>query len=215
MKINPTAKQILIYGDSFTFGKIPGGLRYPSDKRYTGILQKNLGDDYIIIEEGLRGRTINGENSFFPFRDGSRQFGPILGSHLPLDLIVIFLGTNDLNSGSSKTVTETVLGFNNYFKLISFWSEHLGFAEPKVLLIGPPRIDEKSSYTTLKDIFKDSEKKATQLHLEIKKYATEKNVYFFDTYDILQPSTIDGVHLDKENNEKLGKALANYIKSIL
>ena len=189
-------------------------MRYPADKRYTGIVQQELGENYNVIEEGLRGRTIADENSFFPFRDGSKQFGPVFGSHLPLDLVVIFLGTNDLNSGSSKTIKEIVLGFNNYLKLVSFWSEHLGFPEPKVLLAGPPQIDEKSSYAILKDIFKGSEEKSKQLHFEIKKYSQEKNIYFFDTYEIIQPSSIDGVHLDEENNRLLGTALATFIKTL-
>src|SRR5689334_11654512 len=99
MNTNKAAKTILIYGDSFTFAKIPGGLRYDCETRFTGVLQKELGKDYEVIEEGLRGRTVSGENSFFPYRNGLEQFGPIIGSHLPLDLLVLFLGTNDLNSG--------------------------------------------------------------------------------------------------------------------
>jgi len=97
MNTNISAKQILIYGDSYVFGIIPGGngARYDSSTRYTGVAQNYLGSDYNIIEEGMRGRTISGENGFFPHRDGLKAFDGIIGSHFPLDLVIIGLGTND------------------------------------------------------------------------------------------------------------------------
>lgn len=45
---------ILCYGDSNTYGYNPvNGLRYPKDVRWTGVLQKMLGEEYEVIEEGL------------------------------------------------------------------------------------------------------------------------------------------------------------------
>ena len=46
---------IVLYGDSNTYGYTPDGDRY--DIRYGTILQKLLGDDYKIYEEGVVGRT--------------------------------------------------------------------------------------------------------------------------------------------------------------
>ena len=49
---------ILCYGDSNTYGYNPvNGLRYPKDVRWTGVLQKLLGEQYAVIEEGCNGRT--------------------------------------------------------------------------------------------------------------------------------------------------------------
>lgn len=78
MNTNIAAKQIMVYGDSYVFGKIPGGLRYDAATRFTGVMQSYLGDGYEIIEEGLRGRTLSGENGFFPRRDGLSQFDGII-----------------------------------------------------------------------------------------------------------------------------------------
>ena len=51
-------KQIICYGDSNTFGYIPGsGKRYPKDIRWTGVLSNLLGDEYKVIEEGCNNRT--------------------------------------------------------------------------------------------------------------------------------------------------------------
>jgi hypothetical protein len=76
---NIEVKEILCFGDSLTWGWNPVDRgRYPFEKRWTGVLQKELGKDYRIIEEGLNGRTtiwddpIEGEKSgkkslLFPF----------------------------------------------------------------------------------------------------------------------------------------------------
>ena len=76
-------KTILCYGDSNLRGTIPGpaldkmGLikpRYPQNKRWTGILQKNLGEEYNVIEEGIGGRTTTLDEIFpgRPYRNGLR-----------------------------------------------------------------------------------------------------------------------------------------------
>ena len=58
---NNEIKEILCFGDSLTWGWNPFDRgRYPFEKRWTGVLQKELGKDYRIIEEGLNGRTTNG-----------------------------------------------------------------------------------------------------------------------------------------------------------
>ena len=48
------AKRILCFGDSNTWGAIPlSEERYPSDVRWTGVLQGLLGSEWTVIEEGL------------------------------------------------------------------------------------------------------------------------------------------------------------------
>ena len=52
------AKRIVCYGDSNTWGSDPATRdRFPPDVRWTGVLARELGDGYQIIEEGLPGRT--------------------------------------------------------------------------------------------------------------------------------------------------------------
>ena len=64
-------KRILCFGNSNTWGYIPGlGKRYDSDERWTGIMALELGKEYQIIEEGLNGRTIASEDPNRPGRNG-------------------------------------------------------------------------------------------------------------------------------------------------
>ena len=90
-------KRILCYGDSNTWGLIPGSnphQRYSIEKRWTGILQ-NLRPDLQIIEEGLCGRTTVFEDALRPGRNGLAVLPILLESHKPLDGAVVMLGTND------------------------------------------------------------------------------------------------------------------------
>ena len=64
-------KRILCFGDSNTWGYIPGtGERYAPDVRWTGVAQKLLGDDYLLIEEGLNGRTTMYPHPCKPWQTG-------------------------------------------------------------------------------------------------------------------------------------------------
>lgn len=215
MNTNPNAKRILFFGDSLVYGKIPAWTRYTSSERFTGKLQSLLGDDYEIIEEGLRARMLSWENAYFPYRDGAQQFGPILGSHAPVDLIVIMLGTNDMNSGSDKTDKEISEWLNNYRETITRRTKHFSLPEMPVVLICPPRIDEEYSYPIFGDRFRGTSKKIERLPALYEQVAREYDWYYIDTTSLIWPSPKDGIHLDEESNTKLGEYLAIYIKEIL
>ena len=59
MNVERTMKKTVIcFGDSNTFGYIPDGSgRFSSQERWPGRLQELLGDEYLVAEEGVCGRT--------------------------------------------------------------------------------------------------------------------------------------------------------------
>ena len=59
-----TKKRILCFGDSYTWGYVPGTdhERFPEDVRFPKVLQKLLGENFEIIEEGLNSRTLINED---------------------------------------------------------------------------------------------------------------------------------------------------------
>lgn len=88
---------ILCYGDSNTYGYNPvNGLRYPKDVRWTGVLQKMLGEEYEVIEEGCNGRTTVFEDAKEPWKAGLGYLRPCLNTHKPIDFVIMMLGSNDL-----------------------------------------------------------------------------------------------------------------------
>ena len=64
---------ILCFGDSNTNGTNPAGGRWPRDKRWPGILQRLLGEDYYVIEEGCGGRTTVFEDCLELDKNGRTQ----------------------------------------------------------------------------------------------------------------------------------------------
>ena len=85
---------ILCYGDSNTYGYNPvNGLRYPKDVRWTGVLQKMLGEEYEVIEEGCNGRTTVFEDTKEPWKAGLGYLRPCLNTHKPIDFVIMMLGS--------------------------------------------------------------------------------------------------------------------------
>ncbi len=67
-------KVILCFGDSLTWGFNPeNGERYPREKRWTFLLERELGEGWRIIEEGLNGRTTGFDDPIEGEQNGRRH----------------------------------------------------------------------------------------------------------------------------------------------
>jgi len=80
-----TEKRIMCFGDSLTWGWVPviegvPTTRYSADVRWTGVMQKELGRDYVVIEEGLSARTTSLDDPTDPRLDGSAYLPAALAS---------------------------------------------------------------------------------------------------------------------------------------
>ena len=102
--------RILCYGDSNTWGYISGSdhQRYGNDKRWTKLLQKLLGNNFEVIEEGLNSRTLI-SNDQRPGKEGKSGYTyliPCLDNHDQIDLLILMLGTNELKNAYNKSAEE-------------------------------------------------------------------------------------------------------------
>ncbi len=95
-------KHIVCIGDSNTHGYCAdpsdcadGGIRFNEDERWTCLLQKALGPEYLVSEEGLSGRTTVFPDPLHESMDALGVLYALLKSHEFVDLLVIMLGTND------------------------------------------------------------------------------------------------------------------------
>jgi lysophospholipase L1-like esterase len=87
--------RVVAYGDSITYGWVPNpnppSTRYGPEERWPGVLQKELGSNFQVIEEGLDARTTDAPDPGSPIGaaqlDGSFYLPARLASHLPVDLL--------------------------------------------------------------------------------------------------------------------------------
>lgn len=141
-----TSKRILCFGDSLTWGWVPvaDGMpteRFPRDKRWTGVLADRLGDGYTVVEEGLSARTTNADDPTDPRLNGAAYLPSCLASHLPLDLVILMLGTNDTKAYFRRTPLDIAMGMSVLVTqvLTSAGGVGTGYPAPKVLVVAPPR----------------------------------------------------------------------------
>lgn len=206
-------KSILCYGDSNTWGYVPGtGRRYPVDVRWTGLVQKSLGSGYRIIDEGLSGRYTVWDEPFRPGRNGAALLQPILESHRPLDWVVLMLGTNDVLHFKDNTFFDAARGASILIDIVRRTQAGLNDCSPPVLLVSPPLITELSEAQRLK--CHGNPANSVDFGKYYRQVAEEKQCEFLDAGQVCGPSSIDGVHLDEEGHGRLAQAIAARLKTL-
>ena len=207
-------RTVLCFGDWNTWGYSPlDGSRYSHDVRWTGVLQRSLGSDYRIIEEGLNGRTTFINEDERPLRSGSDVLPIILESHRPLDLAIIMLGTNDLKLEFNLTVAEIAQGAKTLCGLVMN-SEYLEDHPPEILLISPTHIGH-NILPEEKEFFDQARGKSLQFAEHFEKAAAELGVHFLDAARVAKVSEVDGVHWDADQHHKFGEYLASLIRQLI
>jgi lysophospholipase L1-like esterase len=133
-------KTVLLYGDSNTWGHIAGsgGQRFPREQRWPVVLQGLLGDEWEVIAEGLGGRTATVDRPDSEGRNGLPYLLPCLHSHAPIDVVVIFLGTNDVNFMPDDRVAWCV---ERLVKVARNSESGPGWTAPRVVVVCPPPFD--------------------------------------------------------------------------
>ncbi len=211
-------KRILCYGDSNTWGYIPGGFgRYDEDIRWTGVLQNEVKNWATVIENGIGGRTTCFENGWGECKNGKEGLGYALLAAYPIDIAVIMLGTNDLATRNAAVAKQ---GINDLVMMLKraegyyLTSRPVFVGEPKILIIAPPSLHpecRKGPLVFFRDKYEESRKFAEYY----KEVAELQNVDYLDAADLLEVSEVDCVHMDEKGHEILGKAVARKIEEMI
>ena len=202
-------KSILAYGDSNTWGLIPGSnphQRYPIEKRWTGILQRKL-TDVQIVEEGLCGRTTVFEDALRPGRKGVATLPFVLESHKPLDGAILMLGTNDC---------KTIYGASEYTigKGIELCLNELEKYIPadKILLVSPILLGDTVWKPTKDPEFGiHSVEVCARLKAVYKEIAKRRGNKFLAAEDYVKANDADEEHMDETGHVVLANAVADII----
>lgn len=205
-------KNILCFGDSNTYGLIPGtGDRYDWDVRWTGIIGEKLSrDDCRIIEEGLCGRTTIFDDPLRAGRRGTELLPVILETHKPVDAIIIMLGTNDCKTHYDASAQVIGLGIRKLLGQIKN-----AVPEAKVLLVSPIQLGD--------DIWKgfdpefDARSVETSKGLPVvyRQIAEEEGISYLAASDYAVPSDADREHLDEDGHRALAGAIWNKLRQMM
>jgi len=216
-----TTRHILCFGDSLTWGwmPVPSGTpstRYPFEQRWTGIMARALGDGFRVIEEGLSARTTSIADPNDPRLDGSAYLPAALASHMPLDLVIIMLGTNDTKAVYRRTPHEIARGMAALAMQVARSAGGVGTAypAPALLIVAPPALKPIPG-AWLAAEFAGAQPKSEALAASYQALAQAGGVNFLDAGAHITTEGSDGVHFTPENNRVLGEVMAQKVLEIL
>lgn len=207
-------KTILAFGDSLTWGADPAtGLRHPHEFRWPDVLEAGLEGKARVITEGLGGRTTCYDDHAGPAcRNGAKALEVALASHMPLDLVIIMLGTNDLKPVHGGVAETAVSGMRRLAQIVETFPYKPRSYRPSLLIVAPPAcvVGPTGAPAAGRRIAESQ-----RLSLLYEKLAEEVNCAFFDAGTVASASSIDGVHLEGEATANIGRALVAPVLAIL
>ena len=214
-------KHIVCYGDSNTHGacrdpedSADHGSRFNENERWTCLLQKKLGDDFLVLEEGLSGRTCAFDDPLHEGLSGVMHITPILMSHEPVDLLIIMLGTNDTKGYCSASPVNIATGLERLVRKAQStlcWGEHA----PRILIVCPPWISE--------GLYDDPAglkmgpvcpEKSAALAKHYRAVADLLGCEFMDAEGTAEFNRLDCMHLTAKGHRQLADALAGVVGRI-
>ncbi len=216
-------KHIVCLGDSNTHGYCAdpadcadGGDRFNENERYTCVLQQLLGDGYLVLEEGLGGRTTCFKDPLHEGMDALDYLYPCLMSHEPVDLLVVMLGTNDGKDRFHVTAQEIAIAMGRLVskaQATACWGKH----GPNILVIAPPPIGAGIVNTDFKYTMGIKCHETTAgLAEAYKAQCALLGVHFLDAAAAgCEFNKLDFTHLTCASHRKLAETLADLIPTLV
>ena len=210
-------KHILCIGDSNTHGlctdpseSADHGSRYNEEERWTCLLQKALGAEYLVIEEGLSGRTCVYDDPDMDSVNLLPVLHALLNSHEPLDLVILMLGTNDSKvkfDTDAKKITKGMQILVEEAKSVPCWGKN----GPKILIVAPVPIEEGVIYP---DFNEKSVETTKTLAREYAFLAVAERADFLDAGGC-ELTSVDHVHLTKRGHRQLAERMEAAVREIM
>jgi lysophospholipase L1-like esterase len=164
-----------------------------------------------VIEEGLGGRTTVHDDPLMPYRNGLAYLVPCLDSHAPIDIVVLFLGTNDLKPRFALSAHDVADGVRVLVEHVL--ASHAGsdWSAPAVVVLGLPRFGR---FDPDDEQFLGVAAKTQRLPDLLRTMTDELGVAFVDLGEVTAYSDSDGRHLDAEGHATVGHATAQAVSRL-
>lgn len=217
-------RRVLCFGDSNTWGFVPistpPSSRYARELRWPNVMGASLGPDVTVIEEALNGRTTDIADPAQPLLagaglDGAAYLPAALASHLPLDAVVIMLGTNDTKAHFARAPARIATGAKRLLDIVRTLDGGVGsaYANPRVLLICPPPLGTFSPWFA--EMYAGGLEKSRALPPLYEAVARAAGAAFLDAGSVIATDGVDGVHLSADMQRRLGLAVAEAVRPLL
>ena len=216
-------KHIVCLGDSNTHGycadpedTADGGIRFNENERWTRRLQALLGEDYLVTEEGLSGRTTCFNDPIHEGLNALHYITPCLKSHEFVDLLIIMLGTNDTKERFASSAACIAIGMGRLVKK-ALATECWGPNKPNVLVIAPPHIGEGMPKSKVGPTMgAGCVEKSRELAYYYKQQCDLIGCHFLDAQELgCEFNNIDCMHLTRKGHETMANALAELIPHLV
>lgn len=210
-------KHVVCFGDSNTHGyRAYDNGRFDETERWTHLLQQKLGEDYLIIEEGLSGRTTCFDDAIHEGLSGLDYIYPCLMSHEPVDLLVIMLGTNDTKERFGVSPACIGLGMKRLVAKAKATVDAWAGGTPRILIVCPKNIDKAYEQTEVaRTMGRGCAEKSEGLAEEYEKIAGLMGCQFFDANRVVTENNhVDYMHLTAEGHRQLAEGLGDVIRSM-
>jgi lysophospholipase L1-like esterase len=207
-------RTVVCYGDSNTWGSDPEtGDRFAPGVRWPGVLARELGDGFRVVEEGLGGRTTVWDDPIEgAHKNGRSYLRACLESHRPIDLLTVMLGTNDLKARFGLPASDIAQGAASLAGMALRSGCGPGGRAPAVLLISPPAT---AVLTEMAEMFDGAGAKSRGFPAHYRRFAEQEGCAFLDAGEVIASSGIDGIHLEAAEHRKLGEAVAVRVREVL
>ena len=205
-------KQILAFGDSNTWGLIPGTWdRYPEHVRWTGILRKAVMPTNLrILEDGVVGRTTVFDDPARPLRRGLESI-PQYKDTEGLHAVILMLGTNDCKKTIRATPEQIGSGLEQCIERFE------AFLPPERILVISPILLGPDVWKPEKDPAFDAVSIETCAKLKdvYRAIAQKRGNAFLAASDYALASTVDDEHLNAEGHESFAAAIIQKVRQLI
>ncbi len=220
-------KRVLVFGDSNAWGWMPQltlipASRYPARVRWPAVMQATLGDGFEVVVDALPGRTTDVADPMLPGMegaqlDGSAYLPAAIVAHMPLDLVVVMLGSNDLKTHFGRSASRIAQGAAKLVDIVQrsgdmFGSGWLVYPAPGALLVCPP---PPRKLAALAEWLSGGPERAEALPKAYRQVAEAAGVPFLDAATVVASDGVDGIHFTEAAHHRLGVAMAAQVRDAL
>jgi lysophospholipase L1-like esterase len=153
-----------------------------------------LGDEWEVIAEGLNGRTASMDSPTAEGRNGLTYLVPCLQSHMPVDILVIYLGTNDVSDRFRLPDADAALAVARLVRAARASEAGPHGGAPDVLVVAPPPFE------------------GHELGPHYAEICTRLSCSFLDLDGVTRYSDFDPFHLDAEGQAAVALAVEESLR---